>query len=171
MSVVDFETIPQRKQHVVMLLCAALFCCSALLIGYGCTPQVPTVEPIFPADYRSSFTVVRDCRNSVEHAATIRVWVNSIGVDAYLADANPLPEGTIVVKEEFGSATCEDDNDLIRWSVMQKETAGFDPQVRDWRFQEVASPSRTVTQNTKDSCVSCHVQPECLARDLMCTEP
>src|SRR5262245_10457861 len=66
-------------------------------------------QPIFPADYRQTFRLVRDCRNSIEHANTIRVWINASSADAYLADANPLPVGTIVVKEEFASASCTDD--------------------------------------------------------------
>ncbi|MCH8243836.1 MAG: hypothetical protein IH897_14670, partial [Planctomycetes bacterium] len=62
-----------------------------------------SAEPFFPANYREAFTEVRDCRNSIGHTATIRVYVNAIGVEAYLADENPLPVGTVVVKEEFGA--------------------------------------------------------------------
>ena len=143
-----------------------------VLLSAGCPPTgVGDGEPIFPANYRSTFIEVRDCRFSVEHAATIRVWVNSIGADAYLADENPLPVGTVVVKEEFEGGDCSNDAELTSWSVMRKETAGFDKQARDWRFQEVAAPSRTVTINGKSTCIECHTDPGCLARDLMCTAP
>jgi hypothetical protein len=157
----------QRRGRLTASIGAALLICCA-----GC-PQEPPAGPdiIFPADYRTTFTEVRDCRNSVEHAATIRVWVNAIGAEAYFADENPLPVGTIVVKEEFAGGGCDDDADLAIWSVMRKEAAGFDPDANDWRFQEVSSPGRTITLDDKATCIACHDEPECVARDFMCTAP
>ena len=128
-------------------------------------------EPFFPANYREAFTEVRDCRNSIGHSATIRVYVNAIGVEAYLADANPLPEGTIVVKEEFGGTACSDDADLVFWRAMMKESAGFDPGDGDWRWQMVSAPDRDVLLDTKATCIACHSSPDCVARDYMCTVP
>ncbi len=145
---------------------AALF-----LLGWGCTPPAPNNdEPIFPANYRSSFVETRGCRNSIEHAATIRVWVNEIGADDYLTQSATLPVGTIVVKEEFAGPACDDDSVLVFWAAMKKEAAGFDPDLKDWRFQEVASPDRRVTQNGGAACITCHTDPDCQVRDLMCTE-
>ena len=128
-------------------------------------------EPFFPANYREAFTEVRDCRNSIGHSATIRVYVNAIGVEAYLADANPLPVGTIVVKEEFGGTACSDDAELGFWRAMMKESAGFDPGDGDWRWQMVSAPDRDVLLDTKATCIACHSSPDCVARDYMCTVP
>ena len=144
------------------------------LASAGC-PSAPAPDgdsaTIFPENYRSAFVEVRGCRASIEHAATIRVWVNEVGADAYLADENPLPVGSVVVKEEYAGADCSDDADLVAWSVMRKESAGFDAEARDWRFQESAAPSRRVTIDGNSTCLPCHLEPECVARDLMCTEP
>lgn len=134
----------------------------------GC-PTQPGAQPIFPADYRATFTLVRDCRNSIEHGATIRVWVNDIGAAAYLANQSPLPVGTIVLKEEFVGTDCETDGELEFWSVMRKEAAGFDAEDADWRFQEVGAPDRDVRLDSKVTCIDCH--RECESRDYMCTEP
>lgn len=145
-----------------------------MMLAIGCPGTAdPPVEGdvIFPANYRDTFTMVRDCRNSVEHGATIRVWVNDLGVAGYLADAGTLPEGTIVVKEEFAGGGCDNDEDLQFWSVMRKEPAGFDPGANDWRFQETASPDRRITLDDKSTCISCHTAEECIPRDLMCTLP
>ena len=144
-------------------------------LAYGCPGTTPPPdgadELIFPESYRENFTVVRDCRNSIEHGATVRVWVNDVGAAGYLADAATLPEGTIVIKEEFAAAGCDDDDDLTSWNVMRKEAAGFDLGLNDWRFQEVESPTRRILHDDATTCRSCHTVAECLARDLMCTLP
>ncbi len=161
----------RRRRLLLVALGAAPF---IFLLSIGaCLPAPPNGggEPIFPADYRSTFVEVRDCRLSIEHASTVRIWVNDVGADAYLAEESTLPEGTVVVKEEFAGADCSNDADLLIWSVMRKEPAGFDAEARDWRFQEVAAPSRRITIEGKATCIVCHTVPECLDRDLMCTEP
>lgn len=133
------------------------------------TPTVAGVEPVFPADYRATFTEVRDCRSSIEHGGVnIRVLVNPIAVDPYLSEVNPLPRGSIVVKEEFSGPDCKD-ADLVRWRAMRKEAEGFDPQDADWHWQWV-NPDRSVLLDDKSTCIGCHVRPACTARDYMCTE-
>jgi hypothetical protein len=145
-----------------------------IVLALGCpggTAPPPAADIIFPADYRESFTIVRDCRNSVEHTSYIRVWVNQIGAAEYLTDAGTLPEGTIVVKEEFAANTCDNDDDLEFWSVMRKEPAGFDLGANDWRFQEVSGPNRQITLDDNATCIGCHTAQACIPRDLMCTVP
>src|SRR5262245_35909346 len=150
----------------------------------GCPPDptatptmpIPSVTPIFPANYRSSFVEVRDCRFSIEHdSVSIRVLVNDIGADAYLNEDNPLPVGSIVIKEEYDAGTsgapdCSNAADLVRWRVMRKESPGFDQVDNDWAWQWVDAPSRTVRFNDKTTCVGCHQREACKARDYMCTE-
>lgn len=126
---------------------------------------------IVPADYRDTFRVVRECRTSIEHGATIRVYVNEIGADGYLNDVDPLPEGTIVVKEEFKGATCDNDAELEFLSAMLKREPGFDAEDNDWQWQEIAAKERMVTLDDKATCISCHRAKECVARDYMCTVP
>lgn len=145
-----------------------------IVLTLGCpgpTTPPPAADVIFPANYREAFTLVRDCRNSIEHGSTIRVWVNDVGAEGYLADASPLPEGTIVVKEEFDGGVCDNDADLSFWSAMRKEPAGFDPGANDWRFQEVSGPSRRITLDDNATCIGCHTYEACIPRDLMCTLP
>ncbi len=126
-------------------------------------------QPIFPSNYRASFTQVRDCRFSAAHGGVnVRVWANTIGAQPYLDLANPLPQGTVVVKEEFSGPDCSDDNTLVQWRAMRKEAPGFDPVDGDWHWQRV-SLQRVVIFDTKDTCIGCHTAPDCLARDHMCT--
>lgn len=161
---------PFRWIHA--LLSSGTLAMVVLAVGCPGGSQPPIEEDIiFPANFRDLFTIVRDCRNSIEHGATIRVWVNDIGVEGYLADASPLPEGTIVIKEEFFGGGCDNDEDLAFWSVMRKEAAGFDPAGNDWRFQEVESPARRIALDNNATCLACHTAEECIPRDLMCTLP
>ena len=127
------------------------------------------IEPIFPANYRETFTEVRDCRGSTSHPpGTIRVCVNEVGLEAYLADANPLPVGTILVKETFEGLTCDNDEELALWSALRKEEPGFDEEDSDWHWQDV-QPDRSVLIDTKARCIGCH--RACTDRDYMCTLP
>lgn len=128
------------------------------------------LEPIFPADYRETFIEVRDCRNSIEHGSvSIRVLANPIAAGPYLRNENPLPVGSIIVKEEYDAPDCGNDADLARWRPMRKEAPGFDPDDGDWAWQWVSAPSRTVLLDDKATCIGCHRVEECVARDYMCT--
>lgn len=154
----------------------------------GCPPEgtptasaapTPTatlgLEPIFPADYRETFTEVRDCRLAIEHGGVmIRVLANDVAAEPYRREQNPLPVGSIVIKEEYDGVDCSNEAELFRWTAMRKEAPGFDPEDADWNWQRVDAPSRGVTCSTKDCpgfpCVGCHRAPACVARDYMCTE-
>jgi hypothetical protein len=132
----------------------------------------PSIEPIFPADYRDTYVEVRGCRSSIEHGGvSIRVFASPGAATPYLQDQNPFPEGSVLVKEEFDAPDCSNDVDLVRWRAARKEAPGFDPEDADWHWQFVLA-DRTVADDTKTTCTtsSCHREPPCLARDYMCTE-
>jgi len=125
------------------------------------------IEPIFPADYRDTYREVRDCRLSVEHDFNyVRVLASPDAAQPYIDLANPLPVGSIIVKEEFSQADCS--GDLVRYRAMRKEMPDYDRD-GDWHWQEV-SPDRVVKVDGKQTCIGCHQRPACLARDYMCTE-
>ncbi len=139
--------------------------------GTDCAGNTTGDPAVFPANYRSTYTLVRDCRLSSEHGGDqIRVWVNDIGAQAYLDEEDTLPVGTIVVKEEFAGLDCDNDSELVLWAVMRKEAAGFDPNTNDWEFYEYNAPSRTRTATPREICIACHEVPECVDRDYMCAE-
>jgi hypothetical protein len=164
-----FSLAVRRGSACLAVLSLSLL--AGVLIGMNCQGNMNGVDTaIFPSDYRQTYQLVRDCRNSIEHASTIRVWVNSIGSQDYLNDENPLPVGTIVVKEEYAGGSCDNDADLVAWSVMRKEPPGFDAANNDWDFREYA-PDRTQTATPSVTCIECHNEPECVARDYMCTAP
>jgi len=129
----------------------------------------PALTPIFAASYRNNFVEVRSCRFSIEHGGVaMRVLANPIGAAAYLAEANPLPVGSIVIKEEYNNADCSDDAKLVRWAAMLKRSPGFDAEHGDWHWQWV-NRNRTVAADGKASCIACHIHSACVERDYMCT--
>ena len=160
-----------RSVHLLLGLAAAILLGATCSVpaGGGGGDDGDAIEPIFPANYRETFTEVRDCRFSSSHPpGTIRVFVNEVGLAGYLADTNPLPVGTIVVKETFRGLTCDNDEELDLWSALRKEEAGFDEEDSDWHWQDV-QPDRLVLIDTKTRCIGCH--RACRARDYMCTLP
>ncbi|HEU5311264.1 MAG TPA: cytochrome P460 family protein, partial [Candidatus Eisenbacteria bacterium] len=125
---------------------------------------------ILPSDYLSTYVEVRDCRFSLEHGGVyIRVLTNPEAAQLYRDDAEQLPVGTVVVKEEFSDGHCEQ-NEIVRYRAMRKEAPGFDPEDGDWHWQFL-TPRMEVAEDTKASCISCHRQPDCVRRDFMCTLP
>jgi hypothetical protein len=154
---------------------AALTGCPAEATATVTASPTPTVgiEPIFPANYRDSFIEVRDCRLGIEHGGVmIRVVANEVAAQPYLRNENPLPLGSIVIKEEYSGVDCSNDAELTRWTAMRKEMPGFDAEDGDWHWQWV-EPNRAVHCDDKGCpgfpCIACHSRPECLARDYMCT--
>lgn len=130
----------------------------------------PSGTPIFPLSYRNTFVEVRSCRFSIEHGGvSMRIVANPIGAQAYRDGANPMPVGSIVIKEEYNHSDCSDDNRLARWSVMVKKQPGFDPDDGDWQWQWVRR-DRTILADDKAACINCHRHAPCLPRDLMCAE-
>jgi hypothetical protein len=135
-------------------------------------------KPFFPENYRADYTLVRDCRFSSAHSsAMIRVWANDIAVDAYVNEENPMPAGSILVKEEYVGTTCDDD-ELLQWRAMRK-AVDVDDAARvhgdgvdgdTWEWQRVTAADRSVAENTKATCIQCHSAPDCVARDYLCTE-
>ena len=132
------------------------------------TPEGPA--SILPSDYLATYVEVRDCRFSLEHGGVyIRVLTNPEAAQQYQDEVESLPVGTVVVKEEFSDAACEQD-EIVRYRAMRKEAPGFDSEDGDWHWQFL-TPRLEVAEDTKDTCITCHRQADCVRRDYMCTLP
>jgi hypothetical protein len=166
-----------RKLHAIVLA----FLASSALLGSSCGPGGP--PSLVPADYRTRFVQVRNCRATFEHMnpsveppprliSNIVVYVNPEAAEAYRNNQNPLPANTLVIKEEHADPGC---TDLVGLSVMRKEP-GFDTTRGDWHWQHVvrgAMGDRVDADGRVERCATsqCHAAPECLMRDWMCTQP
>jgi hypothetical protein len=120
----------------------------------GCPP--PPVDPVFPEDYRSSYELVRDCRLSIEHdLVRIQVWANDIARDAYVNRDAELPDGSILVKEEFDGDDVGCADPMIGWTVMRRE-AGFSPSIGDWHWQTLNEEQVVIEDGRISECYMCH---------------
>lgn len=125
-----------------------------LFIACACTGDDPT-PAIFPTTYASTFQEVRDCRQSLEHAAVIRILVSPDAVDAYANRTVPFPVGAFVLKEQYpdGDITCSEP--VERYTVMRKLELGTSPDTLDWEWQE-SDASFHDNQAELQNCVNCH---------------
>ncbi|NNE42967.1 MAG: hypothetical protein HKN12_02050 [Gemmatimonadetes bacterium] len=129
-------------------------------------PDPDPVDPVFPSDFATSFTEVRDFRSGVPHPSFLRVYANSVGAADYTAGNYPLPEGTVLVKEIYNDPA---GSDVFGWVVMQKREAGFSSGSGDWYWQEVDSDRTVLDDGSITNCIGCH--NACTSTDWVCAEP
>jgi hypothetical protein len=113
----------------------------------GCGGDGP--EPAFPADYAGDFTEVRDCRSSADHDLhRIRVLADATAMAPYLAREAPIPDGAVLLKEEYDFGDDDCSGPILEWSVMAKRDGA-------WSFQDVDADRRVVSEDDS-RCVGCH---------------
>lgn len=130
----------------------------------GTTPEPE--DPLFPENFASSYTEVRDFRSGVPHPSFLRVYANSVGAADYTAGNYPLPEGSILVKEIYGDPA---GSSIFGWVVMQKREPGFATSTGDWYWQEVDNDRTVLDSGVIQSCTGCH--SACTSNDWLCTDP
>jgi hypothetical protein len=140
-------------------------CCAEAVAcqdGLACTlgPIYTCETPLFDEDYLDSYSVVRDCRRSMDHDGLfIRIYANDVAADVYNARTGALPDGSTFIKEEHTDSTCNEAG-LVGWAVMRR-VAGSRPESDDWQFQFVDTAERELSANVREGCVSCHLN-DCL---------
>lgn len=149
-----------------------------VLLGLGaaaCSGQQPAQagpDPVFPADYAASYTLVRDCRKSGDHELDfIRVLADADALGPYQDRSTPFPDGAVVLKEQYdvSDATCS--GPIVKWTVMQKDAA--QAARLGWDWQSVDAKRRVLTSNDS-ACFGCHegcTGAPAVGYDHTCTEP
>ena len=110
---------------------------------------------IFPADYAASYQEVRDCRRSLEHAATVRILASPDAFTAYAGRSEAFPVGSIVLKEQYAVDDVACAKPIVRYTVMQKLAAQSSPPTLDWEWQQTG-PDFRETPKDITTCTSCH---------------
>lgn len=112
--------------------------------------------PLFPADYASTYTEVRDCRRSGDHELNfIRILADPSALGPYRDRLDPFPEDSIVLKVEHDPADDICAEPPVRFTVMVKLADGAAPDKLDWRWQDVTA-DRTVESEDQPLCYNCH---------------
>ena len=156
----------------VLSIASASVVALGLLACGGDDPSEPTPDPVapaFPADYETSYTMVRDCRETSDHGlgVQVQVWADPTSAQKYVDGDYPLDEGSVLVKPLYAGDDCET-GALLGYVVMVKGGPGTAPNTNDWLWQEVDA-DRNVTRNGDlTSCTGCH--RTCADRDYTCTD-
>lgn len=151
-----------------------LFLASALPCACAMEARKQPPQPVFPADFESQYSEMRDCRQSHEHELRfIRVLASPSAQAPYaaLSADTPYPVGAILVKAEYDDFGCEAET-LLGFTAMQKLAEGESPDGGDWRWQKLDTERALIEDGAPERCVNCHVQ-HCApphGYDLSCAE-
>jgi len=150
------------SRPLVPLLAQALLSLLACSGGDDATPDALDADPLFPADYSTTYTEVRSCRQNADHDLhLIRILADPAALVPYRDRSALFPDGAVVLKEEhdFGDTDCS--GEIILWTVIARLPLGSSNDTLDWRWQKVAPDRRVMTQDEL-RCIDCH---------SMCTPP
>lgn len=149
--------------------CGFFFLLALSLAAPACSDDAPGEEPFFDIEeVITSWPEVRNCRFSIEHDGMNIIVHASPGAEtAYTEGTYPLPEGTILVKAEYGDSFCEE---LVELTAMRKLAPGTAPADGDWEWQHVDASGKVLGSGSLTRCVMCH-QGCTNGRDLTCTDP
>lgn len=142
-------------------------------LGAACGSD-STAPPLFPANYRTTYQEVRNCRHSNDHdQMTIRVLASPEAYMPYMTRTAPFPTGAIVLKEQYDMADTTCAGPIERFTVMEKLDDGAAPAALDWEWQQVDGSLHTMAVDLK-RCISCHTdcgQPANGGYAGTCTQP
>ena len=111
---------------------------------------------MFPADYATTFKEVRPCRAqaSPDHDLHyVRILADPAAFAPYTKRDAAFPVGAVVLKEEYENEGCKD---LVLWTAMRQEAAGYDATTGDWHWQEVGKDRAVTADGVVKRCASCH---------------
>lgn len=148
----------------------------ALAFASACGTDVQPEPALWPTDYASTYTEVRNCRMSLEHGTVnIRVLASPDALMPYTTRMAAFPTDAILLKEEYAESDLSCAGPIKFWTVMQKLPDDSSTPTLDWHWQKTDG-KRNVTMNNDETCIACHSMclppPEGTGGYLhTCTEP
>lgn len=88
------------------------------------------------------------------HGALLTTYVTDDGISAIESGAGTLPNGSIIVKENYLP-----DKTLAALTVMYKEN-GYDPEHNDWFWVKYLPNGTIAAEGKVKGCIDCHNQPK-----------
>lgn len=85
------------------------------------------------------------------HGAYLKLYVNKPALLAISAMEDEMPEGAILVKENYA----EDKKTLVAVTPMYK-VAGYNPEGGDWFWAKYDAEGETAAAGKVDGCINCH---------------
>lgn len=97
------------------------------------------------------------------HGAELTTHVNDVAHEALSSGTLPLPEGSVIVKENYMP-----DGSFDASTVMYK-SPGFDPEHNDWFWAKYDEQGEAEVSGRAEMCQSCHGENQ--DRDYLMTDP
>lgn len=110
----------------------------------------------WPNDEWNSFNT--NLVSGAPHGNVVRIYVNEIALDVADGFDDELPEGSMIVKENYVGNDPESPGELDALTIMYK-VEGFNAEANDW-FWVKAKPdgSQIDAEGAVDGCIGCHSQ-------------
>lgn len=110
----------------------------------------------WPSDEWNNFNT--NLVSGAPHGNVVRIYVNEIALEAADGFNNELPEGSMIVKENYVGNDPENPGELDALTIMYK-VDGFNADANDW-FWVKAKPdgSQIDAEGAVDGCIGCHSQ-------------
>ena len=86
------------------------------------------------------------------HGARQNVRANDVAIQGFAAESGPMPEGTMIVKENFNA-----DKVLQGYTVMYKKL-GYNPAAGDYFWASLGPDMKVKAEGKLAGCISCHTQ-------------
>ncbi len=153
-------TIP--RTITPLLLLATLMAVAACAETREPDPPEPSasslMEYLDEVDYRENWNLWPGLGEKYSarepHGALITTYLNPLALDALMGKKGTMPEGAIIVKENYTS-----DGKFEAHTVMYKK-AGFNPDHNNWFWLKVLEDGTIKEEGRSESCLACHGQVE-----------
>jgi hypothetical protein len=110
----------------------------------------------WPSDQWNDFSV--NLVSGEPHGNIVHIYVNDITLEAAENYDGSLPEGSMIVKENYVGTDVNNPGTLDALTVMYK-VDGYNPEANDWFWVKVKPNGSVDAEGAVDGCIGCHSQP------------
>ncbi len=90
------------------------------------------------------------------HAKVVKIYVNDVGLSVASRFPGEMPEGTIIVKDNFKGETVDNPGELDAVTVMYK-VEGYNPAGNDWFWAKIKPDGKVDAAGKPAGCIGCHL--------------
>jgi hypothetical protein len=138
-----------------------------LLVGACFKQDKNQSSQILPLSYPTGYSPVRNCRPIQGHTSNYIIVRATSDVGAlYNAATGPLPQGSLLVAEEYDKADC---TSLTGYTLMFKDAFTDPPTAEAWHWQRLDDQRIIAEDGRVQSCMTCHTL--CNRNDYTCSPP
>jgi len=84
------------------------------------------------------------------HGAFLTTYVNQAAFDAIKGKKGKLPEGAMIVQDNFGK------DKKLKWVDVMYKVKGYNPKGGDWFWAQFKPSGKVESEGKVDECIKCH---------------